>query len=451
VLLFPCAPDAQGAESSNRLLRAVEWCDDVFQPAYRGSLIGDVEWLRVRPSLLDDIPAGEQPVSRALVTELRPDLTACVGDVLSLGLKPRLRYAHDRWDDGPRAGDVEDHTRAFINEGYAELGLFERQLFLGYARENLQWGPAFLTSPSNPFNSENGRDSPQAELPGLGYAKAVWKTSPDWSLNLLANTDRGRMKYPDYTPMFEQAYADAARQRDAAYAEVERQLPSCDLPIVRSIRRDAYAQIDAAYAEGVEQIAAREKELEIRFEPTWALKLDGVFERQNVSLIGSQREGDDPRLGGYAGWSATDATIVYGEAAAGAGRDRAALLGASYTFVDGTTLYAEYLFNQAGDPDAPLLDLLPPNRPYDPRRVFYRRNYFFLQAGRSIPFGNLSLVGRWTWGLDDDSHRLVGLVSRGLGGSWEAFVNGVFDLGGAEDEFGGTLSRQISAGVKAMF
>ncbi len=64
-------------------------------------------------------------------------------------------------------------------------------LFISYGRENLQWGPAFLISPSNPFIKDNGRDNPKTEVGGLTYARLLWIPYASWSASFIANIDDG--------------------------------------------------------------------------------------------------------------------------------------------------------------------------------------------------------------------------------------------------------------------
>jgi hypothetical protein len=48
-----------------------------------------------------------------------------------------------------------------------------KNLYLSYGRENLQWGPSYLFSPSNPFFHDNGRSNPKKEIPGMDFARLV--------------------------------------------------------------------------------------------------------------------------------------------------------------------------------------------------------------------------------------------------------------------------------------
>ena len=83
--------------------------------------------------------------------ELRPD-ARLNWKWLDLSIKPRLNLEWSEWEDGPRDGDSEVDDDWFVNEWLGRARLTEG-LFASYGRENLQWGPSYLISPSNPFFS----------------------------------------------------------------------------------------------------------------------------------------------------------------------------------------------------------------------------------------------------------------------------------------------------------
>jgi hypothetical protein len=91
----------------------------------------------------------------------------------------------------------------YVQEWLAAYRPFD-ELYVSYGRENLQWGPSFLLSPSNPFNSQNGRDNTKLEVPGSDYGKVIWTPGSSLSVSLIANTCEGRL---DLAGEFEPAYA----------------------------------------------------------------------------------------------------------------------------------------------------------------------------------------------------------------------------------------------------
>jgi hypothetical protein len=137
--------------------------------------------------------------------ELRPDLRFNF-DPLELTAKPRMgleysslagtgtREHGSRWDD-----------EWYVNEWLARLKVREN-LLVSYGRENLQWGPSFLFSPSNPFFQDNGRRNPYVEVPGSDFARLVWIGKESWTLSLILNTEAGRNK-PTGPDPFETTYA----------------------------------------------------------------------------------------------------------------------------------------------------------------------------------------------------------------------------------------------------
>ena len=67
-------------------------------------------------------------------------------------------------------------------------------LFVSYGRENLQWGPSFLFSPSNPFFQDNGRRNTYLEVPGMDFGRLVFIPASAWAISFIANTGEGLNK-----------------------------------------------------------------------------------------------------------------------------------------------------------------------------------------------------------------------------------------------------------------
>jgi len=248
----------------------------------------------------------------SLELEPRPDFFLDFRKIKLL-VKPRLNLKWERWEDGSRSGDTDADSDLFINEWLVSLRLI-KDLFASYGRENLQWGPSYLISPSNPFFRDNGLSNPKREVPGMDFARLVWVPGSAWGFSLIANVDKGRQEF---------------------------------------ISDD--------------------------FEPTYALKADYITYRKYLSLIASYRENDRGHLGAYAGWTVSNALLLYGEGTVSQGTnalypvaDPAApfgirmsptredetslegvlLLGGSYTLEAGPTLTAEYVFNSEGYTDS---------------------------------------------------------------------------------------------------
>lgn len=188
-------------ETSEGTTAASHWWSDTNGPfSYRiqGLLYGIKRDLQ--PSLLNQ--NNILNISQYQGTgELRLDLKLNLPEI-ELAAKPRLNLTWERWDQGIRADETRTKDEAYLNEwgiGYR----FHKDLVGSYGRENLQWGPSFLLSPSNPFNPRNGQNNPWLEMPGLDYGKLTWVTSSQWSTQLIANTDEGRLDlFRDFRPTY---------------------------------------------------------------------------------------------------------------------------------------------------------------------------------------------------------------------------------------------------------
>ena len=96
-------------------------------------------------------------------------------------------------DHGELYWDVEDEW--FVDQWLARMSL-SLNFYGSYGRENLQWGPSYLFSPSNPFFTANFKTNPLNELPGLDFARIIWMLNPTWSFSLIANVGEGRVVFP---------------------------------------------------------------------------------------------------------------------------------------------------------------------------------------------------------------------------------------------------------------
>lgn len=134
---------------------------------------------------------------------LRPDASLSFRD-LYIGVKPRLELSWQRWEDGESKGETESDDDCYINEWLSRLKITDH-LFVSYGRENLQWGPSYLLSLSNPFFRDNGRRKPKLEVPGMDFARLVWLLGAEWTLSFIANMDEGRQEFVYYE--FEKTYA----------------------------------------------------------------------------------------------------------------------------------------------------------------------------------------------------------------------------------------------------
>lgn len=375
--------------------------------------------------------------------ELRPDLRLSLGD-LDLSVKPRARLDYSAWEDGTLTGESQWDHDFFVNEWLARLKVREN-LFVSYGRENLQWGPSYLFSPSNPFFQDNGRRNTFLEVPGMDFARLVWIPGAAWSLSFIANTDPGLNKTTG----------------PGAFLSTTPPPP---------------------------------------FERTYTVKADYTGREAYASLILSRKQDDENVLGFFGGWTATDAILLYAEGALTQGStglypveerfspfgasmetvhthdsamDPTILLGASYTFESKGILSLEYAYYGPGygerdtedyyalrrraaqsftlpGPIAGLaMETLGQTADIDLR--FLRKNYAMLQYTQTNIRNKIDLTFRWTQNLDDGSGQFFALASYDLGKHVELFSAASFMAGGKNTEFGSVLDYQVMLGLEYTF
>ena len=244
----------------------------------------------------------------------------------------------------------------------------------------------------------------------------------------------------------------------------------------------------------------RQKFIAEDFEPTYAFKVDYTTYRKYVSLIASYREKDRGRLGTYAGWTVSDALLLYGESTLSQGTNALypvddptapfgiqmsptkenesslegiVLLGSSYTLEAGPTLTLEYVFNSEGYSDeeaelylklrrrASAAFFLPgPNgilsrsvlgQTLDPRLRLLRRHYVMLQYQQFQIRNVLSVIFRYIYNLDDNSSRVIPIMEYDIGDRIQLFLIGAQNFGSKNAEFRSVLDYQWTLGLKYTF
>jgi hypothetical protein len=375
--------------------------------------------------------------------EIRPDLRLNI-DPLELSIKPRMRLDYSVWREGLRKGNREWNVDWFINEWLARWKVFQN-LFLSYGRENLQWGPSFLFSPSNPFFQDNGRRNPYLEVPGMDFGRLVWIPESSWTFSFIANAYEGQNKTHGLDP-FEKIFFP----------------PNGLAP----------------------------------FERTYAIKADYTGRENYGSVILSYKEGSKISFGFFGGWTISDAVVIYGEGVITQGSDALYpkrdssplgasmqqfhkndstikpifLIGGSYTFAGSGTLYLEYTYNSPGYSDSEA------NNYYSLRRRaagaissgglvsalgeqtlgqtvntglrLLRKNYAMLQYTQTNIKNKIDLTLRWTQSLNDGSGQFTTVLSYSLGNHLELFSVGTVMAGGRNTEFGSILDYQWMLGLK---
>jgi hypothetical protein len=125
--------------------------------------------------------------------QFRPDLELDVNP-LTLVLQPRAQLQWERWTQGSKEDEERFSDEAYVHQWLARLSLSDA-VYVSYGRENIQWGPAWLYSPSNPFYLDNGKANPKSEVACMDFARAVWVPSLALSVSLIENQDAGRAEF----------------------------------------------------------------------------------------------------------------------------------------------------------------------------------------------------------------------------------------------------------------
>ena len=315
--------------------------------------------------------------------DLRPDFNLNFRQV-ELSVRPRLNLRWQWWEDGVRQGDNEGDADVFAYEWLARYRLTD-QLFASYGRENLQWGPSYLLSPSNPFNQDNGQNNPMLEVPGLGYGRAVWIPSQSWTASFIANTNKGRL---ELIRDFKKTYA---------------------IKLDYTIEKKYFSLIPSYREDG---------EFSVGFFGGWTVS-DALL----LHVEGSVPDRID------------EAAILIGGAYT---LEWGPTIVAEF-FHDGSGCALKSIvqcFARGFGTD-------------QPANILIRQNYLLVQyAHTRIMDTTLNLTLRWIRDLDDDSNRIISIFEYGLTDRTQLFAIGNVDIGNKDAEFGSLLNYSLMAGVR---
>jgi len=364
--------------------------------------------------------------------ELRPDFYLNY-NILDLSVKPRFRLEWMQWEEGDREGETDWDDDCFVNEWLARIRMTQN-LFASYGRENLQWGPSYLFSPSNPFFRDNGRSNPKREVPGMDFARLVWLPGMSWTLSIIANLDKGRQEFQFIE--FEKAYAlklDYAGQE--AYAGMILSHKEHDRTRLGTFGGWTATDALLLYGEG-----------------TISKGTEALYPEEANNPFGASMPAIDDEASSLKG-------IV--------------LVGGSYTLEIGPTLTMEYVYNSPGYSDGeakdyyrlrndasdafdlkgPIGDLseLTLIRTADPGLGFLRRNYVMFQYNHNDIRDILDLTFRWTQNMDDGSGQFISIVEYFFREHTQLFSIGTVNSGAGDTEFGSVLGYQWMVGLEYTF
>jgi hypothetical protein len=367
--------------------------------------------------------------------ELRPDLFYD-SPVVSAMFKPRLTSSSFWWEDGIAKGERDNLTRAFVNEWLVQAKPLS-SLFVSFGKEKLLWGPSFLASPSNILFKDTEKINPETEVEGKYLARVMYLPSAAVTITGLSET-----------------------QRDDTL----------------SLGND---------------------------NPVRAVKADWVGSNAALSLIGYFKRDDRFRLGTYGQWTVSDAVLLYYDGIVSRGTDAlypapdpanplggtftqryegsdrlfaTTVVGGAYTFLSGSTLNLEFLYNgkgysdadaveyyklrgQAGDHyfDGGLLSSLSARtleQTMNTGLPFLRRYYLMGQFQVREISNVLDIAVRYTHGLEERAGQASTILEWKLSDRVQFFnINMVsIDRGKAkETEFNSILAWNFMAGIEVHF
>ena len=369
---------------------------------------------------------------KAAEIDLRPDFSLDINR-LQLSLQPRVNARWEAWTTGLKDGSSQTDSDTYIYQGLARWQATD-SLFVSYGRENLQWGPAYLTSLSNPFFTDNGKENPKTEVATTDFARAVWVPSLSWSVSFIANTAAGRQSPPGRE--FSRRYAMKADYTGTAdYASLILGGDAAGRRTLGGFYGRTLSDALLAYAEGA----------------LWQHPFGRYAEPADNPLGLAMTCGEHP------GQDWTGALLV----------------GGSYTLAAGPTLSAEYLYYGPGYDDAQAeryfdlqeraaqaaaaegaLAALGDGQLFaaaDPGLRFLRRHYLMLQVVQNDMADVFDLTLRWTQNMDDGSSRLTTIGEWHGGDHLKFFGIATINRGDRRSEFKRIFDYQLMAGMEYDF
>jgi hypothetical protein len=363
--------------------------------------------------------------------ELRPDLYLNWRRI-NLLVKPRVVLSGQHWGAGHRAGESDFEDDWYVNEWLFRFRLVEG-LFVSYGRENLQWGPSFLVSPSNPFYANNGQANPRTEVPGMDFARLVWVPSLSWTASLIANVGKGEQ---DFFGEFQPGYAfklDYTTYKKYA-------------SLILSHRESEGDRLGAFAGWAVSDALLLHAE-------------GAIFRGNQLYYLEKAAAGQIPQLSFLTeGKDSLEGMILFG---------------GSYTFEAGITLAMEYVYTSAGfsDDDVDLFFEViraasqipyPQDLIYNPALDFggktlgpnfklMRKNYLMLQYSQSQIWNLLDLGCRYTYNIDDGSSQLIVTAGYYVGDHAQLFVVGNQNFGPKDTEFRALFDYSWMFGIQYTF
>ncbi len=426
IISLDCAVAAatEAGESTEALFKPLG--DLTWSMANHFLFLGTYQGINVASPFNPDNMVARLPVA-AYDGEWRP-LIDIKYDRVRINAQPRLSTQFHSISNDRDTADAD----VWIRAASAQVRLTD-ELYVSGGREVLVWGPGQSIWPSNPFYLDNRRSQPFAQLVGHDLMRALYIPNSEWSFSLIYNS--------------------GGTDKDRQF---------------------------------------------VGFSDMVVGKVDFTREKFNGMMLAGKASSREPFMGGYIQWTANDSLILYAEGMAefetaevypkrastpinwelarrnGVLPGGTLLLGGSYTFKGGTTLYAEFVYNRSGYTSEEASDYFALGRDVInavavDQRLFpvargllqeaslpglrlLRQRYLFFQINSTLDKANkISFLGRFTQNLDDGSSMTVGFLEWNLTEHFQPFVLGVYTNGGSNTEFGRFIHSMVNVGLRVFF
>lgn len=365
--------------------------------------------------------------------DVRPDFFLDRPEVSAL-FKPRFTTTYRWWEDGAPRDRTDSLSRAFVNEWRVQVKALP-VVFLSFGKEKLLWGPSFLATPSSVLFKDTEKVNPKTEVEGKYLAKVIFVPNNAVTVTAIRETQREKNEFQE------------------------------------------------------------------KPEPLTVMKADLLGSDYLVSAIGYHRQKDRFRFGSYGQWTASDALVVYYDGIVTKGTDAlypaadqshplggeleqrydgssrlffSAIGGGSYTFLSGSTLSMELLYNGQGygnaDADAYYrIRRSAHDHYFDPGALaglsrktlnetlnnglpFLRRYYLMGQYQVREIKNVLDIIVRYVHGLEENAGQASTILEWQVTKRMSFFnINMIAVDHGRETEFNAILRESYLAGVEVHF
>ncbi len=365
--------------------------------------------------------------------DLRPDFFLET-PYTSAVFKPRATSSHQWWEDGVIKGENGGRSRAYVNEWRVQVRPYST-VFFSYGKEKLLWGSSFLSGPSNILFKDTEKANPKTEVEGKYLARLVYLPNNALTFTAISET-----------------------QKD----------------------------------DGMPQVNDK---------PIRALKAELMGSDYLLAVIGYHKQDDRFRLGTYGQWTASDALVLYYDGIVTKGSDAlypeenqslpldgefvkkydnssklftTVTAGGSYTFLSGSTLSMEFLYNGEGYGDAEAREYYrlrqdAANHFFDGGTMsasaaktlseslntgspFLRRYYLMAQFQNKEIKNVLDIIFRYVHSIEENAGMASTIIEWKLTDNLQFFNLNTVSVGhGRDTDYNSILAKSFMAGIEVHF